>query len=75
MGPQGGAQPRGVRSACLGAGAPQRFKGAVPLLIPGNVPNIIWANKLGITSKEWARFGVPLGLLVMLAYFVWLFYL
>ena len=32
------------------------------MLVPGNIPNIISANKLGITSKEWARLGVPLGL-------------
>ncbi len=29
------------------------------MLIPGNIPNIISAGKLGITSKEWARLGVP----------------
>ena len=44
------------------------------MLIPGNIPNIISADKLGIGSKEWARFGVPLGLSLMLAYFLWLFY-
>ncbi len=43
------------------------------MLIPGNIPNIIAANKLRITSKEWAKLGVPLGALVMLAYFVILF--
>ncbi|MDP2663200.1 MAG: DUF1646 family protein [Dehalococcoidia bacterium] len=35
------------------------------MLIPGNIPNIISANKLKITSTEWARLGVPLGLLIM----------
>jgi len=45
------------------------------MLIPGNIPNIISANKLGITSKEWARLGVPLGLIMMLLYFLWLFYI
>jgi len=44
------------------------------MLIPGNIPNIISAGKLGISSKEWARLGVPLGLVVMLIYFVWIFY-
>jgi len=39
------------------------------MLIPGNIPNIISANKLGITSKEWARIGVPMGLVAMLIYF------
>jgi predicted cation transporter len=45
------------------------------MLVPGNIPNIISANKLGITSKEWARLGVPLGLLLMLVYFAWIFYI
>jgi hypothetical protein len=44
------------------------------MLIPGNIPNIIAAHKLKIKSTEWARLGVPLGLGVMLAYFVWLYY-
>lgn len=35
------------------------------MLIPGNIPNIISANKLRITSTEWARLGVPLGLAIM----------
>ncbi len=43
------------------------------MLIPGNIPNIISANKLGITSKEWARLGVPLGLVAMLVYFIILY--
>lgn len=42
------------------------------MLIPGNIPNIISANKLGITSKEWARFGVPFGLLLMIVLFIFL---
>lgn len=43
------------------------------MLIPGNIPNIIAANKLGITSKEWAKLGVPLGLIILVIYFVILF--
>jgi predicted cation transporter len=43
------------------------------MLLPGNIPNIIAANKLGITSKEWARLGVPLGLVAMLVYFIILY--
>ncbi|WNS74778.1 DUF1646 family protein [Bacillus sp. DTU_2020_1000418_1_SI_GHA_SEK_038] len=39
------------------------------MLIPGNIPNIISAGKLNITSKEWAQFGVPVGLITMVAYF------
>ncbi|MBF0216723.1 MAG: DUF1646 family protein [Candidatus Omnitrophica bacterium] len=39
------------------------------MLIPGNIPNIISAGKLKIKSSEWARFGVPVGLIVMAVYF------
>ncbi len=45
------------------------------MLIPGNIPNIISAGKLGITSKEWAKLGVPLGAVIMVVYFVVLFVL
>jgi len=45
------------------------------MLIPGNIPNIISAGKLGISSKEWAKLGVPLGLILMAVYFVWIFYI
>lgn len=40
------------------------------MLIPGNIPNIIAAGKLNITSLEWARFGIPVGLIAMVAYFI-----
>ncbi len=43
------------------------------MLIPGNIPNIIAACKMGITSKEWAKYGLPLGFALMLAYFAILF--
>ena len=43
------------------------------MLIPGNIPNIIAAGKLGIQSKEWAKFGLPVGLIAMVAYFIVLF--
>jgi predicted cation transporter len=45
------------------------------MLIPGNIPNIISASKLGITSKEWARLGVPMGLASMVVYFIIIFVL
>jgi predicted cation transporter len=45
------------------------------MLIPGNIPNIISAQKLSITSKEWAKLGVPLGLVLMAIYYVWVFYI
>lgn len=43
------------------------------MLIPGNIPNIISASKLGIGSKEWAVLGVPIGLAFMLIFFVIIF--
>lgn len=45
------------------------------MLIPGNIPNIISAGKLGITSSEWAKLGVPLGLALNAVYFVVVFVL
>ena len=39
------------------------------MLIPGNIPNIIAAGRLKIGMKEWAKFGAPIGAVVMLAYF------
>ncbi|MEK7745228.1 MAG: DUF1646 family protein [Elusimicrobiota bacterium] len=35
------------------------------MLIPGNIPNIICAKKLGITSREWGTFAAPFGLGLM----------
>ncbi len=40
------------------------------MLIPGNIPNIICASKLKINSKEWAKIAVPLGAVLMVAYFI-----
>ncbi|MET1102285.1 MAG: DUF1646 family protein [Pyrodictiaceae archaeon] len=40
------------------------------MLIPGNVPNIVAAGRLGITSKEWARVGVPFGIALLSIYFI-----
>lgn len=45
------------------------------MLILGNIPNIISANKLDIPSKEWAKVGVPLGLTIMLVFSVPLLYM
>ena len=39
------------------------------MLIPGNIPNIIAANKLKISSRAWAIAGVPFGLFLMAVYF------
>jgi predicted cation transporter len=43
------------------------------MLIPGNIPNIIAASKLRISSRDWAVIGLPFGLLLMAAYFLVLF--
>lgn len=40
------------------------------MLIPGNIPNIIAAGKLNITSREYASFAFPIGLIMMGIYFV-----
>jgi len=40
------------------------------ILIPGNIPNIVAAGRLRISMKEWAIIGVPLGLSLMVLYFV-----
>ena len=40
------------------------------MLIPGNIPNIVLAGRLEIKSKEWARAAVPIGVVMLLIYFV-----
>ncbi|WP_062353949.1 DUF1646 family protein [Bacillus kwashiorkori] len=45
------------------------------MLIPGNIPNIISAGKLYITSREWARYGIPLGIMILAVYFVVLLFI
>jgi predicted cation transporter len=44
------------------------------MLIPGNIPNIIAANKLKISSRAWAVAGIPFGLLLMALYYGVLYY-
>ncbi|HJZ98630.1 MAG TPA: DUF1646 family protein [Candidatus Solibacter sp.] len=39
------------------------------MLIPGNIPNIVAAGRLGITSREWARVGLITGFPLMLLCF------
>jgi predicted cation transporter len=39
------------------------------MLIPGNIPNIVAAGRLRISMKEWARIGVPIGVVLLLVYF------
>ncbi len=43
------------------------------MLIPGNIPNIIAANKLKISSRAWAVLGAPFGLILMGLYYVILY--
>jgi len=40
------------------------------MLIPGNIPNIVAAARLKINMKEWAVIGVPIGLALMVIYFL-----
>lgn len=40
------------------------------MLVQGNLPNIVAAGKLGIKSREWARFAVPLGAVLTGGYFL-----
>ncbi len=43
------------------------------LLIPGNIPNIISAGKLGIKSRKWAKDAFGIGAILLIAYFIVLF--
>lgn len=45
------------------------------MLIPGNVPNIIAAGKLRIGSREWARVAIPIGVVLLVVYYIVLFVL
>jgi predicted cation transporter len=45
------------------------------MLIPGNIPNIVTAGRLKISMKEWAVVGLPIGLILLAAYFVILYVL
>jgi predicted cation transporter len=40
------------------------------MLIPGNIPNIVAAGRLKINMREWAIIGVPIGLVIMVIYFM-----
>lgn len=45
------------------------------MLIPGNIPNIISASKLKISSKSWALIGAPVGFSLMGLYYIVLYVL
>ncbi len=40
------------------------------MLIPGNIPNIVAAGRLKISMKQWAVIGVPIGLVILVIYFL-----
>jgi predicted cation transporter len=40
------------------------------MLIPGNIPNIVAAGRLKINMKEWAVIGVPMGIVILVVYFI-----
>jgi predicted cation transporter len=40
------------------------------MLIPGNIPNIVAAGRLKISMKEWAKLGVPIGMVILIVMFV-----
>jgi predicted cation transporter len=62
LGPQmSTAQIKGILMGVIIAGG---------MLIPGNIPNIISASKLRISSRSWAIIGLPVGLLLMGAYYI-----
>jgi predicted cation transporter len=54
------SQQRGVLMALLISGG---------MLVPGNIPNIIAAGRLKISSREWARIGLAVGLPLMVLCF------
>lgn len=45
------------------------------MLIPGNIPNIIAAANLRISSIQYARFAVPVGFIAMIVYFIAIIFL
>ncbi|MEW6482207.1 MAG: DUF1646 family protein, partial [bacterium] len=42
------------------------------MLIPGNIPNIICAERLEIEMKEWAKIGIPICLIFLIIFFIFL---
>ncbi|MGP8080889.1 MAG: DUF1646 family protein [Dehalococcoidales bacterium] len=40
------------------------------MLIPGNIPNIVAAGRLKISMKEWAKLGIPIGMVMLIVFFV-----
>lgn len=40
------------------------------MLTPGNIPNIVAAGRLKISMRDWAIIGIPVGLSLMVLYFL-----
>jgi predicted cation transporter len=40
------------------------------MLIPGNIPNIVAAGRLKISMREWAVLGIPIGMVLMVVFFI-----
>ena len=40
------------------------------MLVPGNIPNIVAAGRLKISMNEWAKFGIPIGIVMLVVFFV-----
>jgi predicted cation transporter len=58
------SQQRGILMGLLISGG---------MLIPGNIPNIVAASRLGISSSEWAKVGLAAGVPLMAICFVVLY--
>lgn len=40
------------------------------MLVTGNIPNIVCAGKLKISMKQWAKLGLPLGAVLLVAFYI-----
>lgn len=43
------------------------------MLIPGNIPNIISSGKLEIKSREWAKIGIPISIIILIVCYILIF--
>jgi ABC-type dipeptide/oligopeptide/nickel transport system ATPase component len=63
-------EPKHPYTEALLAAVPRVDQRRLLEVIPGNIPNIVAAGRLKINMKEWAVIGVPIGLAIMIIYFV-----
>jgi predicted cation transporter len=40
------------------------------MMVTGNIPNIVTAGRLRISMKEWMKVGIPIGLLLLVVYYL-----